>query len=256
MMKQTRPFIKTENLTISYGTRPVVQNINFAVNRGDIFVIMGMSGCGKSTIMRSIIGLQEPTNGKVLVDGRDLWTMDAETRAGVISGFGVMFQSGALFSSMTVGENVALPMEMKTKLSRRAIHEHVKEKLEIVGLDGYADFYPSEISGGMVRRAALARAMALDPEILFFDEPSAGLDPLRVKQLDDLIVEINRKMRTTIVMVTHELSSIMTIATNSVYIDVETKSIGAYGAPKEILKTTKNPEIVAFLSRGDKGGRK
>lgn len=256
MKKQTRPLISLENLTIGYGNRVIVQNLDFNINRGDVFIIMGMSGCGKSTIMRSIIGLQRPIGGKVLIDGRDLWKMDDAERAKVISGFGVMFQSGALFSSMTVGENVALPMELKTDLSRAKIDERVREKLKIVGLDGYANFYPSEISGGMVRRAALARAMALNPEVLFFDEPSAGLDPLRSRQLDDLILEINRKTGTTIVMVTHELPSIMTIATNSVYIDVKTKSVGAYGAPKDILKTTKNPEIVAFLSRGNKGGKK
>ena len=249
MRKSERNFISIENLTLGYGGRAVVENLNFNINAGDIFVIMGLSGCGKSTIMRSIVGLNKPMSGRVIVDDKDLWAMPADAREEIIETFGVSYQSGALFSSMTFGENVALPIEMKTNMSRREIEKEVHKKLQLVGLAGYENIYPANASGGMVKRAALARA-------LFFDEPSAGLDPVRSKQLDELIVAINKKMGTTIVMVTHELASIMSIATNSVYIGNRTAL--ATGAPKKILQTTKNKEIIEFLTRETKckGGKK
>lgn len=254
MRKGERNFISIENLTLGYGGRAVVENLNFNINMGDIFVIMGLSGCGKSTIMRSIVGLSKPMLGRVIVDGTDLWAMPERAREKTIETFGVSYQSGALFSSMTFGENVALPMEMKTNMSRREIVKEVHKKLQLVGLAGYENIYPADASGGMIKRAALARALALNPRALFFDEPSAGLDPVRSKQLDELIVAINKKMGTTIVMVTHELSSIMSIATNSVYIG--NKTVLATGAPKKILQTTKNAEIIEFLTRETKGGKK
>ena len=256
MRVNTKHFISIENLTLGYGGNIVVENLNFNINTGDIFVIMGLSGCGKSTIMRSIIGLNQPMAGRVMVGGWDIWTMTADARAGIVETFGVSYQSGALFSSMTLGENVALPMEMKTNMSNQEIKKEVDKKLQLVGLGGYANLYPTEASGGMIKRAALARALALNPRALFFDEPSAGLDPVRSKQLDDLIVEINKKFGTTIVLVTHELSSIMSIATNSVYIG--NKTVLAYGAPQKILQTTKNTEIKQFLTRETKckGGKK
>ena len=254
MRKSEGTFISIENLTLGYGGRAVVENLNFNINAGDIFVIMGLSGCGKSTIMRSIVGLNKPMSGRVIVGGQDLWTMPERAREKTIETFGVSYQSGALFSSMTFGENVALPMEMKTNMSRREIEKEVHKKLQLVGLAGYEDIYPADASGGMIKRAALARALALNPRALFFDEPSAGLDPVRSKQLDELIVAINKKMGTTIVMVTHELSSIMSIATNSVYIGGGT--VLATGAPQKILQTTKDAEIIEFLTREIKGGKK
>ena len=254
MRKSERNFISVENLTLGYGGRAVVENLNFNINAGDIFVIMGLSGCGKSTIMRSIVGLNKPMSGRVIVGGTDLWAISEHEREKIIETFGVSYQSGALFSSMTFGENVALPMEMKTNMSRKEIIDEVHKKLQLVGLDGYENVYPADASGGMIKRAALARALALNPRALFFDEPSAGLDPVRSQQLDNLIMEINKKLGTTIVMVTHELASIMSIATNSVYIGNRTAL--ATGAPKKILQTTKNKEIIEFLTRKIKGGKK
>lgn len=249
MKKTNEHFICAENLTIAYGDNVVVRNLNFTVNRGDIFVIMGMSGCGKSTVMRSIIGLIRPISGHIFIDGIDFWNAPEIQRNKIIETFGISFQSGALFSSMTIYENVALPLEMKTDLAKKEIAKQVKEKLELVGLAEYADFYPSEISGGMVKRAALARAMITNPRVLFFDEPAAGLDPVRAKSLDDLISHISKETKTTIIMVTHELDSIMTIATNSVYIDSETRTITGAGNPRQLLRTTKNHQIIDFLTR-------
>lgn len=252
MKKTVEPFICVKNLTVAYGDADIVKNVNFTINRGDIFVIMGMSGCGKSTILRSMIGLVQPRAGHIFVDGVDLWATDADTRSKIIQTFGVSFQSGALFSSMTLGENIALAMQMHTDLSEAEITHRVHEKLEIVGLEKYGDFYPSEISGGMIKRAALARAMALNPNVLFFDEPSAGLDPIRAKMLDSLIADINKNTGTTIVMVTHELESIMTIANNSVYIDAKPKTSINTGNPKQAVKTIKNKSVLEFLTRNTK----
>ncbi|MBO7509497.1 MAG: ATP-binding cassette domain-containing protein [Alphaproteobacteria bacterium] len=249
MVGKKEPFFQIKDLTLGYGGRVVLCDLNFTVNRGDIFVIMGASGCGKSTIMRSMIGLMRPESGRVIVDGIDLWSLSNDERARVIETFGISYQGGALFSSMTVRENVALPLELKTNMTPREINEQVNETLKLVGMDGYQNLYPPEISGGMIKRTALARAMILNPRVLFFDEPSAGLDPVHSANLDGLIQKINRTMGTTIIMVTHELPTIMTIATNSVYIDSETRTVGATGAPKQILKTTKNRKIIDFLTR-------
>ena len=250
MSKHNEPFIRIEDLTVGYGDDIVVQNVNFSVNHNDIFVIMGLSGCGKSTILRSIIGLNQPKSGRILIEGIDIWSISPDARAKLVKTFGISYQSGALFSSMTIGENIALPMEMGTNMSKKEITRKTHEKLEIVGLGEYGNLYPSEVSGGMVKRAALARAMALNPRILFFDEPSAGLDPIRSVELDNLIKQINQEMGTTVVMVTHELQTIMNIATNSVYICG--KTVGATGTPQKILESTKNPEIIDFLTRGQR----
>lgn len=254
MKKYVEPFISAENLTVGYGDNVIAQDVNFTVNHGDIFVIMGMSGCGKSTIMRSIIGLTRPISGRILIEGTDIWALSPRARANIIKTFGISYQSGALFSSMTIAENIALPMEIETNMTTSEIKRKTQEKLNIVGLDKYGDLYPSEVSGGMVKRAALARAMALDPRILFFDEPSAGLDPIRSMELDSLIKQINQNTGATIVMVTHELQTIMGIANNSVYI--YNKTVGAVGAPQQMLATTKNQEIINFLTRGQKRGKK
>jgi phospholipid/cholesterol/gamma-HCH transport system ATP-binding protein len=256
MKRSDANFIVVKNLDLGYGDLVVLRDINFTINRGDIFVIMGMSGCGKSTIMRSVVGLLRPMRGNILVDGTDLWAVDDDARKKVIEKFGVSFQSGALFSSMTVGENVALPIELKSCLSAQKIRERVREKLKIVGMAGCENLYPAQISGGMIKRVALARALVTEPDTLFFDEPSAGLDPVRSAELDQLILDINRTHGTTIVMVTHELPTIMSIATNSVYIDCDTRSVASCGAPRNILNTTKNPQIIEFLTRGKSHGGK
>jgi len=248
MKKTNEPFVKFENVTLAYGDKVIVHDLNFTIDHGDIFVLMGMSGCGKSTVMRAIIGLVKPIKGHIFVNGTNLWALAPDKRDEIIGTFGISYQSGALFSSMTLYENVALPLEMKTDLPPTEIHKRVMGKLELVGLGDYADFYPSEISGGMVKRAALARAMVINPQALFFDEPSAGLDPLRANQLDNLIVDISKKTGATVVMVTHELDSIMTIATNSVYIDAQTKTIIGGGKPIQLLRTTKNRQIREFLT--------
>ena len=249
MAKTKSDFIKVENLTLDYGAGVVVHDVNFTVNTGDIFVIMGMSGCGKSTIMRSMIGLLRPAHGRIIVGNTDIWNLPDVARAKIIETFGISYQGGALFSSMTVGENVALPLQLKTNLGAREVAHRVDKSLRLVGMYGAENLYPNEISGGMIKRAALARAMVLNPRILFFDEPSAGLDPVRAAELDELILRINHETGTTVVMVTHELPSIMTIATNSVYIDAQTRTVGATGAPRQILKTTKNKKIIDFLTR-------
>jgi len=255
MKKQNEPLIVVKDLTLGYGDVPIVRDANFAINRGDIFVIMGLSGSGKSTIMRSMVGLLPPVHGAVFIDGVDMWAVDADARAKIVGGFGVSFQSGALFSSMTIFENVALPMELKSDLSATKIHQRVCEKLKVVGLCGCENLYPSEVSGGMIKRAALARALVNEPDVLFFDEPSAGLDPVRSSELDELILDINHKNGTTIIMVTHELSTIMSIATNAIYVDASTKRVVPIGEPRNAIKTTKNPRIIEFLGAG-KGGKK
>lgn len=254
MAAKGNDFIRVENLTLRYDGGDVVRNINFTVNTGDIFVIMGPSGCGKSTIMRSMIGLLRPTDGRIMFGDTNIWNLPDLARAKMIETFGISYQSGALFSSMTVRENVALPLQLRTDLCTHEINRRVNEQLKLVGMDGYEHLYPNEISGGMIKRTALARAMVLKPTVLFFDEPSAGLDPVRSAELDELILRINRTKGTTVIMVTHELPSIMTIATNSVYIDAKTHTVGATGAPKNILKTTKNKEIIDFLTRNETYG--
>lgn len=248
MKKTIEPLIVVKNLSLAYGDAPIVHNANFTINRGDIFVIMGMSGCGKSTIMRSMVGLMRPARGHIFIGTTDMWAVDDDMRAQIVGKFGVSFQSGALFSSMTVGENVALPMELKSNLSSTKIREYVHDKLAIVGLDGCENLYPAQISGGMIKRAALARALINNPDVLFFDEPAAGLDPVRSAELDKLIFDINRKSGTTVIMVTHELSTIMSIATNAIY--VEDAGVTQIGTPRNAIKTTKNPKILRFLTRG------
>jgi len=242
--------ITVNDLTLGYGERIVQQNLEFTIRRGDIFVIMGGSGCGKSTVMRTLIGLVPPKTGIVTVDGQSLWAMDEGARAAFIRRFGALYQSGALWSSMTLAENVALPLEQFTKLSAAEVRDLVRLKLALVGLAGFEDFYPSEISGGMRKRDGLARAMDLDPEVLFFDEPSAGLDPISSHLLDELILELRDSLGATVVMVTHELPSIFAIGTNSVFLDAETKTQIATGDPKMLLKECKDPKVHAFLTRG------
>ena len=244
------PHIVVKDLDMGYGDFVVMQNLNFTVNRKDIFIIMGGSGCGKSTLMKVLIGLLAPLRGQAFYNGVSFWESEPAERELLMQRFGILYQSGALWSSMTLAENVALPLQQYTKLSPSQIQELVSLKLALVGLAGFEDYYPSEISGGMKKRAGLARAMALDPDILFFDEPSAGLDPISSRLLDDLILELRDTLGTTIVIVTHELASIFAVGNNSVYLDVNTRTMTAGGDPKKLLAESKDPTVRKFLTRG------
>jgi phospholipid/cholesterol/gamma-HCH transport system ATP-binding protein len=249
-MADTRPHIEVKDLTMAYGDFVIQRNLNFTINRGDIFIIMGGSGCGKSTLLRHLVGLQNPARGSVFYDGVSFWDSSPEEQAQLMRRFGILYQSGALWSSMTLAENIALPLHEYTALRTAEIDRIVSLKLALVGLAGFEDFYPSEISGGMKKRAGLARAMALDPDILFFDEPSAGLDPICAKRLDDLILELRDSLGATIVVVTHELASIFAIGNNSVFLDAETRTMLAEGNPRKMLSDSGNPKIREFLTRG------
>ena len=251
-MTENEAHITVRDLTMAYGDFVLMRDLTFIIKRGDIFIVMGGSGCGKSTLMSILIGLKAPARGKVLYGNVDFWGADPPTRDRIIRRAGVMYQSGALWSSMTLAENVGLPLETYTDLSPAQIHEVVGLKLALVGLAGFEEFYPSEISGGMQKRAGIARAMALDPEILFFDEPSAGLDPVSARRLDDLILELNDSLGTTMVVVTHELASIFAIGSNSVFLDVTKRTMTATGNPKKLLAETQDPNLLLFLTRGEK----
>jgi phospholipid/cholesterol/gamma-HCH transport system ATP-binding protein len=235
------------DLTMAYGNLVIQRDLTLSVQRGDIFIIMGGSGCGKSTLLRHLVGLQAPAQGDVLYDGQSLWQVEPTERERMMRRFGVLYQSAALWSSMTLAENIALPLEQYTDLSPSRISDLVSLKLALVGLAGFEDYYPSELSGGMQKRAGLARAMALDPDILFFDEPSAGLDPMSSRRLDDLILELRDSLGATIVMVTHELASILTIGTNSVFLDADTRTMIAQGDPKKLLAESRDPKVRQFL---------
>jgi len=242
--------IAVSNLTLAYGDFVIQRDLNFAVRRGEIFIIMGGSGCGKSTLLHHLIGLHEPARGEVYYDGENFWRAAPERRDQLLRRFGVLYQSGALWSSMTLAENVALPLKEFTILGAAEIEEVASLKLALVGLAGFEEFYPAEISGGMQKRAGLARAMALDPDILFFDEPSAGLDPISSKLLDDLILELRDSLGATVVVVSHELPSIFAIGDNSVFLDTEARTMLAMGKPTTLLKECPIPQVRAFLTRG------
>ena len=250
-MSNAAPPIVVENLTMAYGSFVLQRDLTFTVNRGDIFVIMGGSGCGKSTLLRHLIGLKAPAKGRVLYYGQSLWDGTEADREKILRRTGVLYQKGAMWSSMTLAENIALPLGEYTDLGAKEIRELASLKLALVGLAGFEDYYPSEISGGMQKRAGLARAMALDPEILFFDEPSAGLDPISSRLLDDLILELRDSLGATIVVVTHELASIFVIANNSVYLDAETRTMIAQGDPKVLVKDCAEAKVRNFLTRGE-----
>jgi len=247
---EAEPRIRVVDLTMAYGDFVIQHDLTFDVTRGEVFIIMGGSGCGKSTLLRHLIGLIRPSKGEVFFDGASFWGADDERRQLMLRRFGVLYQSGALWSSMTLAENVGLPLGEFTDLSPSQIREIASLKLSLVGLGGFEDFYPSEISGGMQKRAGLARAMALDPDILFLDEPSAGLDPVSSRLLDDLILQLRDSLKCTVVVVTHELASIFTIADDSVYLDAETRTMLVQGNPRTLLAESKNPKIHAFLTRG------
>lgn len=242
--------IEVRDLTLAYGSFVVQQNLNFQIRRGEVFIIMGGSGCGKSTVLKSMIGLKAPARGDVYYDGEGYWAADEERREQLMHRFGVLFQQGALWSSMTLAENIALPLRQYTRLGPAVITDVCALKLALVGLAGFEDYYPNEISGGMRKRAALARAMALDPEILYFDEPGAGLDPISAKLQDDLILELRDSLGATVVIVTHELQSIFAVGDSCVFLDPETKTQLATGNPKELRDHSDIFAVRNFLSRG------
>ena len=248
----SQPKIEVRGMDLAYGSFVVMRDLKFSVKQGEIMIIMGGSGCGKSTLLKHLIGLIDPVRGDILYDGVSFVNADLDKKQNTLRTFGVLYQAGALWSSMTLEENVALPLEEYTKLSSSEIREIVSFKLSLVGLKGFEAFYPSEISGGMRKRAGLARAMALDPEILFFDEPSAGLDPISSRRLDDLILQLRDSLGSTVVVVTHELASIFAIGDNSIFLDAESRTMTAMGNPNELFKNPPNENIRYFLSRGEK----
>lgn len=243
--------IEVKNLSMSYGNFVVMQNISFNVNRSEILFIVGGSGCGKTTLLKHMIGLLQPVNGDILFDGSSIISSNGQERENILHKFGVLYQAGALWTSLTLQENIALPLEEYTDLSPEEIEKISSVKLSLVGLRGFEDFYPAQLSGGMRKRAGLARAIALDPEILFFDEPSSGLDPVNARRLDDLIVLLRNSLKTTIIVVSHDLDSILGIADRVIYLDSYTKSISAEGTPKFLTEQSSDPQVTEFFSRGE-----
>ncbi|HJQ84336.1 MAG TPA: ATP-binding cassette domain-containing protein [Candidatus Binatia bacterium] len=239
---------------MAYGSLVLMREVTFSVRRGAVFVIMGGSGSGKSTLLRHLLGLNAPAAGDIFYGDECFTRATLETRERLLRGFGVLYQSGALFSSMTLAENVALPLGEYTDLSAAEIRDVAALKLALVGLRGFEDYYPSQISGGMQKRAGLARAIALDPDVLFFDEPSAGLDPISSRRLDELILELRDSLGATIVVVTHELASIFTIADDGVLLDADSRTMIASGSPKELLAHSTDGRVRQFLTRGSEHG--
>ena len=250
-MANNTALITINDLTMAYGDYVIQHDLNFEIKLNDIFIIMGGSGCGKSSLMRHMVGLKRPKTGQVIYGNTSYWDSTQVEQQQIKHSFGVMYQSGALWSSMTLAENISLLLEQYTDLTAQACARVASLKLALVGLRGFEDFYPSEISGGMQKRAGIARAMAMDPEILFFDEPSAGLDPVSAKNLDKLILELSDNLGTTMVIITHELASIFAIGNNSVFLDPETKTMITSGNPNTLLKECDNPKVQAFLTRGE-----
>ncbi len=243
------PHIEVRDLTMAYGDFVIQRDLSFVVRRGDIFVIMGGSGCGKSTLFKHLVGLHPPAAGDILYSDESFVLADPERREAMRRQWGISYQSGGLIGAMTLGENVALPLQLYTRCSRGEITDIVAYKLALVGLGGYQDFLPAELSGGMRKRAALARAIALEPDILFFDEPSSGLDPISSRLLDELILELQQSTGATVVIVSHELASIFAIATNSVYLDGERRTMLDQGDPRRLREHSAEPVVRQFLNR-------
>lgn len=242
--------LEVRDLTMAFGENVIMRDLNFKIRRQDIFFIIGGSGSGKSTLLNHMVGLIEPASGDVLHSGESMFHASSSKRAEIIRRFGVMYQGGALWSSLTLAENVALPLEQFSAFSRRQIDRIVAYKLSLVGLADFGEYYPSEISGGMAKRAGVARALALDPEVLYLDEPSAGLDPPTARRLDELILELRDSLGMTIVIVSHELESILYIGTNSIFLDNESQTQLATGNPRDMQRNNDNPTIQRFLNRG------
>lgn len=242
--------LEVENLNLAYDDYQVLENVSFTAKRGECTVLMGGSGCGKSTLLKSMVGLLAPTSGKILVDTIDLWAVDQSQKTSILKKYGVLFQGGALWSSMNLIENVSLPLETYTELGEGEINDLARYKLNLVGLSGYGEFFPSQLSGGMRKRAGLARAMALDPDILFLDEPSAGLDPINSNRLDNLINELKVSLGMTFIVVTHELPSIFDIADDSIFLDGQTKTLLDQGLPSHLKENSEHERVRSFLHRG------
>ena len=249
-----RPPLEVTGLTMAYGPVVVMRDLTFKVERGEIFVIMGGSGSGKSTLLKHLVGLKAPAAGRILFDGEDFGEADETTRKGILRRIGVLYQNGALWSGLTLAENVALPLEEYSSLDAESIGEVVELKLALVGLRGFEEFYPSEISGGMRKRAALARATAMDPEVLFFDEPSSGLDPITASRLDDLILQLRASFGTTVVVVSHDLASIFKIADRALFLDIKERTMTALGTPGEMRADPPTGEVRRFLTRSSDDG--
>lgn len=246
---ENHKIIQVRDLTLGYETDIILENISFDVLEGEIFIVLGGSGCGKSTLLKHLIGLNSPLSGQILIDGEDISNCDETTFKKILRKIGVLYQSSALFGSMTIAENVSLPIKEYTDLPQRSVDTLVKMKLNMVNLNGYENHLPSEISGGMRKRAGLARAMALNPKILFFDEPSAGLDPVTSVELDNLIIHLNKSLGTTMVIVTHELQSIFNVAHRVIMLDKQTKGIIAEGSPMHLKDHSENPFVRNFFNR-------
>ncbi len=241
--------IEVKNLTSGYGNSIIMNNISFNVKKGEIFGILGGSGCGKSTVLKNLIGLNPPIAGKIFIENQNLWESNPKERLKMLNHFGVMYQQSALFGSMSLLENVRLPLEEFTELPLDAMNTIARMKLKMVGLENFVDLMPSELSGGMKKRAAIARAMAMDPGILFLDEPSAGLDPITSVELDHLIIRLSRTLGVTFVIVTHELASVFTIADRVIVLDKETKGIIAEGSPNDLKNNSNIDFVVRFFNR-------
>jgi phospholipid/cholesterol/gamma-HCH transport system ATP-binding protein len=251
---QAEAHIIVRNLTMAYGSFVLMRDLNFTVRKGDIFIIMGGSGCGKSTLLRHLLGLKEPAAGEIFYGNMNFTKAEPPEREMMLRRFGILYQGGALWSSMTLAENVGLPLEEFTDLTTAQIREITSLKLALVGLSGFEDYYPDQISGGMQKRAGLARAIALDPEVLFFDEPSAGLDPISARRLDELILQMRDSLGATVVVVTHDLASIFTIGNNSIFLDGDSHTMIASGDPRQLLAHSTDPRVHEFLTRGSEGG--
>ncbi len=239
--------IEAKNLTVGYGETKVQNNLNFEIKKGEIFLVVGGSGCGKSTLLSSLIGINRPIEGDIFIKQENFWESD-KSQDSLKQSMGVLFQSGALWSSMTLEENLSLPLQRFTNLDDQDIADIVNLKLSQVSLAGFNEYLPGEISGGMQKRAGLARAMVLDPDILFFDEPSSGLDPITARALDDLILELRENLHTTMVIITHDLASILKIGDTALFLDATAKTAIAMGNPRDMKANNKNKVVQKFFS--------